>query len=74
MLNTTDEWLAREHASDLLRQSERERLVQAALRARQPRRPIYSGARLWLGRRLSEWGQHLLTHDSPVDPCAALRQ
>jgi hypothetical protein len=42
-------------------------MIRAALLARPAARPLYGPALLWLGRRLSAWGERLLMRYSPPE-------
>lgn len=67
MLSPTDEWFARARYCALLHEAERRRMIRAALLARPAARPLYGPALLWLGRRLSAWGERLLMRYSPPE-------
>lgn len=60
------EQIARQHAQDLLRESERVRIVEAA-EAGRPRSGIHCQALAWLGSQLIAWGWRLRARYGAVE-------
>ena len=68
-----DEWLARERYRERLREARNAALVHAALGQSAASRPIYGPVLIWLGWRLSGWGQRLITRYNRPEPiCGTL--
>ncbi len=65
-------WLGTEERmwrhEELLREAERERLIQQILAGREKRDGFYRVALAWLGRRLVEWGESLQQRDDNASP------
>lgn len=60
-----------EHANELLREVQKDRLVRQALAGRKARSPLHRRVLCWLGHWLVHWGSHLQQRygAAVVDPC-----
>jgi len=61
-----NEFAAREHANDLLREAQHERSVRAAPGVRRRSKGLYGSAMSWLGRWLIAWGMRLLARHGAI--------
>ncbi len=67
MWHLGDEWQAQERIDDMLRAAERQRQIEAALGKKVRRTDRYAAALIWIGRRLTAWGEQLRTHRQEVE-------
>lgn len=61
MWHLGDQWRAQERIDDILRGAERQRQIEAALARKTRRADRYAAALIWIGRRLTTWGEQQRT-------------